>query len=122
MAHYAYLDKNNVVVAVTVGKDETELINGLDTETYNAQGTEYTVKRTTYNGKIRKNYAGIGFTYDAERDAFIEPKFFLSWVLNETTCSWEAPTPYPTDGKSYWWRDSTLSWAEVVVPVEESEA
>ena len=73
MAHYAYLDENNIVVTVTVGKDETELIDGLDTETYYALGTPYTVKRTSYNGKIRYNYAGIGFTYDPIDDAFIAP-------------------------------------------------
>jgi hypothetical protein len=73
MAHYAYLDENNIVVAVTVGKDETELIDGLDTETYYAQGTPYTVKRTSYNGNIRYNYAGIGYTYDPIDDAFIAP-------------------------------------------------
>ena len=74
MAHYAYLDNNNIVVTVTVGKDETELINGLDTEIYYAQGTPYTVKRTSYNGKIRYNFAGIGFIYDEVNDAFIAPK------------------------------------------------
>jgi len=74
MAHYAYLDDNNIVVAVIVGKDESELIDGMDTETYYAQGTEYTVKRTSYNGNIRYNYAGIGFTYDKAADAFIAPK------------------------------------------------
>ena len=73
MAHYAYLDSNNLVVAVIVGKDETETINGLDTETYYAQGTEYTVKRTSYNGNIRHNYAGIGYKYDEVADAFIAP-------------------------------------------------
>jgi len=73
MAHYAYLDDSNTVVMVTVGKDETELIDGLDTETYYAQGTPYTVKRTSYNGRIRYNYAGIGFTYDPIDDAFIAP-------------------------------------------------
>jgi hypothetical protein len=73
MAHYAYLDENNIVVTVTVGKDETELIDGLDTETYYALGTPYTVKRTSYNGNIRYNYAGIGFTYDPIDDAFIAP-------------------------------------------------
>ena len=130
MAHYAFLDSNNVVTEVIVGKDEGE--DGIDWEQHYGEFRGQVCKRTSYNTHggvhrnggtpFRKNYAGIGFTYDAERDAFIEPKFFLSWVLNETTCSWEAPTPYPTDGKSYWWRDSTLSWAEVVVPVEESEA
>ena len=73
MAHYAYLDVTNTVVAVTVGKDETELIDGLDTETYYAQGTPYTVKRTSYNGNIRFNFAGIGYTYDPIDDAFIAP-------------------------------------------------
>ena len=73
MAHYAYLDESNIVVAVIVGKDETELIDGLDTETYYAQGTGYTVKRTSYNGNIRYNYAGIGYTYDPIDDAFIAP-------------------------------------------------
>jgi hypothetical protein len=73
MAHYAYLDETNTVVAVIVGKDETELIDGLDTETYYAQGTPYTVKRTSYNGNIRFNYAGIGYTYDPIDDAFISP-------------------------------------------------
>lgn len=74
MAHYAYLDDNNIVVVVVVGKDETELIDGLDTETYYAQGTPYTVKRTSYNGNVRYNYAGIGFKYDEAADAFIAPK------------------------------------------------
>lgn len=74
MAHYAYLDENNIVVAVTVGKDETELIDGLDTETYYAQGTPYRVKRTSYNNNIRYNYAAVGYKYDETVDAFIAPK------------------------------------------------
>jgi len=77
MAHYSYLDNDNIVVAVIVGKDETELIDGLDTETYYAQGTEYTVKRTSYNAisnGFRYNYAGIGYKYDEVADAFIAPK------------------------------------------------
>ena len=73
MAHYAYLDDTNTVIAVIVGKDETELIDGLDTETYYAQGTPYTVKRTSYNARIRYNFAGIGFIYDPIDDAFIAP-------------------------------------------------
>lgn len=73
MAHYAYLDDTNTVLTVIVGKDETELIDGLDPETYYAQGTPYTVKRTSYNGKIRYNYAGIGYIYDPIDDAFIAP-------------------------------------------------
>ena len=73
MAHYAYINDNNVVVNVIVGKDETETIDGLDTEIYYALGTPYTVKRTSYNGNIRYNYAGIGYIYDPEADAFISP-------------------------------------------------
>lgn len=93
MAHYAYLDNNNIVVTVTVGKDETELINGLDTETYYAQGTPYTVKRTSYNGNIRKNYAAIGYTYDEVRDAFIAPEPNDATGFDEDTCRWIVPDP-----------------------------
>ncbi len=88
MAHYAYLDSNNLVVAVTVGKDETELIDGLDTETYYAQNTKYTVKRTSYNGNIRYNFASIGYTYDEVRDAFIAPKPQNAIGFDEDTCTW----------------------------------
>ena len=119
MAHYAYLDGNSIVVVVTVGKDETELINGLDAETYYAQGTPYTVKRTSYNtsggvhsgGGIpyRYNYAGIGYTYDAVRNAFIAPRPFASWVLDEATCRWSAPMPMPSEGM-WRWDEATVSW------------
>jgi len=109
MAHYAYLNNNNIVVAVTVGKDETELINGLDTETYYAQSTPYTVKRTSYNNNICFNYAGVGFTFDAVRNAFIAPKPYPSWVLDEATCRWGAPVPYPATGQ-WQWDEATLSW------------
>ena len=90
MAHYAYLDNNNMVVAVTVGKDETELIDGLDPETYYALGTPYTVKRTSYNSSIRYNYAGKGYTYDADADAFIapDPKCHPERILNTDTYQW----------------------------------
>jgi len=91
MAHYAYLDENSKVVTVVVGKDETELIDGLDTETYYAQGTPYTVKRTSYNGNIRKNYAAIGYTYDATRDAFIAPEPDNATGFDEDTCRWIVP-------------------------------
>ena len=122
MAHYAYLDTNNTVVAVIVGKDETELINGLDTETYYAQGTPYTVKRTSYNTSggvhdgggtpYRFNYAGIGYAYDTVRDAFIPSKPYASWVLDEATCMWGAPVPRPATGQ-WQWDEATLSWVEV---------
>lgn len=110
MAHYAYLDNDNIVVAVIVGKDESELIDGLDTETYYALGTKYTVKRTSYNGNIRKQFAGIGYKYDAVADVFIAPQPYPSWSLDENF-NWQAPTPRP-DGR-YYWDESTLSWIEI---------
>jgi len=88
MAHYAFLDKNNIVTEVIVGIDETELIEGLDTETWYGNFRSQTCKRTSYNNNIRKNYAGIGFTYDAVRDAFIAPKCHNIATLDETTCRW----------------------------------
>ena len=113
MAHYAYIDSNSIVVTVIVGKHEDELINGLDTETYYAQGTPYTVKRTSFNARIRKNCAGIGYTYDAVRDAFIAPKPFASWVLDEATCRWEAPVAMPSAGGPWAWDEDTESWVAV---------
>jgi len=89
MAHYAYLDNNNVVIAVTVGVDESELIDGLDTETYYAQGTPYTVKRTSYNAKIRGNYAGRGMIYLPLEDIFIQPKCHDEAILNAKAAKWE---------------------------------
>ena len=110
MAHYAYLDDNNIVVAVTVGKDETELIDGLDTETYYAQGTPYTVKRTSYNGKIRKQYAGIGYFYDEINDVFIAPQPFPSWILDDNF-DWQCSKPKP-EGK--WdWDENKQEWISV---------
>jgi hypothetical protein len=89
MAHYAYLDNDNKVVAVIVGKDETELINGLDPETYYAQGMSYTVKRTSFNAKIRGNYAGVGMTYLPLEDIFIWPKCHTEAVLNAGAAKWD---------------------------------
>jgi len=89
MAHYAYLDKNNIVVTVIVGKDESELIDGLDTETYYAKGTEYTVKRTSYSSKIRGNYAGVGYTYLPLEDIFMPPKCHVEAVLNAKSAKWD---------------------------------
>ena len=113
MAHYAFLDNNNVVTEVITGIDETELIEGLDTETWYGNFRGQVCKRTSYNNNYRKNYAGIDYTYDAERDAFIAPKPFNSWVLDEDTCRWQAPTPMPTDGKRYYWSEDDLSWREI---------
>jgi len=110
MAHYAFLDDNNLVTEVIVGIDETELIEGLEPETWYGNFRGQTCKRTSYNGKIRKTYAGIGFRYDSDRDAFIPPKPFDSWVLEETTCRWIAPTPYPSNGFTYLWNETELAW------------
>lgn len=112
MAHYSFLDENNIVTEVIVGIDETELIEGLDPETWYGNFRGQVCKRTSFNGNIRKNYAGIGYTYDEERDAFIAPKPFLSWVLDEDTCCWKAPVPCPGNLATHEWNESTLSWDE----------
>ena len=91
MAHYAFLDENNIVTEIIVGIDETETIEGLDTETWYSNFRGQTCKRTSYNGNIRKNYAGIGFTYDVERDAFIAPKPDNAIGFDENTCRWIVP-------------------------------
>jgi hypothetical protein len=88
MAHYAFLDKDNIVTEVIVGIDETETIEGLDTETWYGDFREQKCVRTSYNGKIRKNYAGIGYTYDKTRDAFIAPKCHVEAILDEQTAKW----------------------------------
>jgi hypothetical protein len=111
MAHYAFLDENSIVTEVIAGIDETELIEGLDPETWYGNFRGQVCKRTSYNSKIRKNYAGIGFTYDPNLDAFIAPKPFDSWILNTQTANWEAPTQKP-QGR-YRWDEETLSWLEV---------
>jgi hypothetical protein len=110
MAHYAFLDKDNIVTEVIVGIDENELIEGLDTETWYGDFRGQVCKRTSYNGNIRKNYAGIGFTYDFELDAFIPPKPYPSWLLDEETCQWQPPLEYPTDGLYYEWNEANQSW------------
>jgi hypothetical protein len=117
MAHYAFLDENNIVTEVIVGIDETELIEDLDPETWYGNFRGQVCKRTSYNGNYRKNYAGIGFTYNADLDAFISPKPFESWVLNEETAQWEAPVAYPEDGGNYTWNEETTSW-DLVEPTE----
>jgi hypothetical protein len=93
MAHYAFLDENNIVTEVIVGIDETETIEGLDTETWYSNFRGQVCKRTSYNSKIRYNYAGIGFSYDAVRDAFISPKPDNAIGFNEDTCKWITPIP-----------------------------
>jgi hypothetical protein len=95
MAHYAFLDNNNIVTEVITGIDETETIEGLDTETWYGNFRGQVCKRTSYNGNIRYNYAGIGYTYDADRDAFIAPKPDNSIGFDESTCRWISPEPEP---------------------------
>ena len=110
MAHYAFLDKNNKVVEVIVGIDETELIEGKDPETWYSDFRGLTCKRTSYNGNIRKQYAGINFSYDPVADVFIAPQPFPSWTLDENF-DWQPPTPKP-DGE-YVWDEDSLSWIEI---------
>ena len=115
MAHYAFLDLNNIVTEVITGIDETELIEGLDPETWYGNFRNQVCKRTSYNGNYRKNYAGIVYKYDEERDAFIPPQPFNKWVLNEDTCRWESPVPYPDDEKQYVWNDNKGVWEELIL-------
>jgi len=110
MAHYAFLDKKNIVIEVIVGIDETELIDGQEPETWYGKFRKKTCVRTSYNGNIRKNYAGIGYSYDPDRDAFIAPKPFDSWILDEETCIWNSPVEYPSDGLAYFWNEQKLDW------------
>ena len=110
MAHYAFLDSNNVVTEVIVGIDETELIENLDPETWYGNFKNQKCVRTSYNGKIRKNFAGVGFIYDEIRDAFIPPKPFASWIFNEEKCVWLAPKDYPDATKNYYWDEEDQNW------------
>ena len=112
MAHYAFLDENNVVTEVIVGIDETELINGLDPETWYANFRGQTCKRTSYNNRIRKQYAGVGYTYDADADIFIAPQPYPSWSLDDNF-DWQAPISMPNQGK--WdWDEEIGNWVEAV--------
>lgn len=113
MSHWAEIDENNVVLRVTVGDNNDP--NGDEGYQWLIDNLGGTWVKTSYNGTIRKNFAGIGFTYDEQRDAFIAPQPFVSWTLNEETCRWESPVPYPQDGKMYTWDEDKLDWAEVVI-------
>ena len=111
MAHYAFLDSNNIVTEVIVGINETELIEGLDPETWYGNLRNQVCKRTSYNGNIRGTYAGIGFTYDEQEDIFIIPQPFPSWTRMGSF--WQAPVAHPEDGKLYAWNEETGSWNEL---------
>ena len=129
MAHFAKINTDNIVVDVVVVKDSEILIDGSENEQKGIDflnslfNTNYNWKKTSYNTysgvhindgtPFRKNFAGIGFTYDSGRDAFISPKPFNSWSLNETTCQWEAPVAYPDGNKKYRWNEDTTSWDEI---------
>ena len=113
MAHYAFLDAENVVTEVITGMNETELIEGLLPETWYGNFRGQVCKRTSYNNNIRFNYAGIGYTYDTVRDAFIAPQPYPSWVLDEVTCRWIAPVAMPSAGGPWTWDEDTESWVAV---------
>jgi Ca2+-binding RTX toxin-like protein len=117
MAHFAEIGLNNTIIRVIVVSNDELLENGQESESKGARFCRNllggTWVQTSYNKTFRKNYAGEGYTYDSQRDAFIPPKPFASWLLDEATCGWEAPTPMPQDGKTYTWQESSTSWIEV---------
>jgi len=121
MAHYAFIDENNIVTQVIVGRNENEIVDGIsDWETYYGDLLGLVCKQTSYNTiggvhlnggtPLRKNYAGIGMIYDKERDAFYHQQPFSSWILNEDSCHWEPPIAYPTDGEFYEWNETNIAW------------
>jgi hypothetical protein len=129
MSHFAKLDENNIVIFVTVGRQEDD---GKEQELFERTGDVY--RQTSYNTRggvhynpetgepsedqskaFRKNYSGLGYFYDEERDAFIPPKPYESWLLNEDTCLWDSPVPYPADGGVYQWDEPSQSW----IPIED---
>ena len=116
MAHFAKIKNGLVTQVIVVGNADTANAEGVELEHIGAAFCERLLggdwKQTSYNGNIRKNYAGIGYSYDAGRDAFIAPQPFPSWVLSEQTCQWEAPVPMPADGKMYSWDEANLNWIE----------
>lgn len=127
MAHFAELNQDNEVIRVIVVHNNELMDNGVESE---AKGAEFcrslfggTWMQTSYNGTFRKNFAGQGFTYDSQRDAFIPPKPFNSWVLNEQTCLWDAPVAMPDDGKKYTWNEDSVTWVEVpeLEPVQDTQ-
>lgn len=121
MAHYAFLDENNIVTEVIVGKDEGE--DGIDWEQWYGDFRGQVCKRTSYNTvsgvhtkngtPLRKNYAGIGYKYDVDLDAFIPPQPFPSWTLNTDTCQWVSPVPKPEDGNGYRWDEENQAWIQI---------
>ena len=110
MAHYAFLDENNIVTEVIVGRNETEVVDGVsDWETYYGNRRGQVCKRTSFNGNVRKQFAGVGYTYDETADVFIAPKPFASWSL-DANYDWQAPIEHPADGKQYLWDEANQGW------------
>ena len=116
MAHFAKLDENNIVLEVHIVANAA-----LDANNEEESGIAFLTdwsggytnwKQTSYNGNIRKRYAGVGYFYDENLDAFITPKPYDSWILDEISCDWEAPIPYPNDGQHYYWNEENLQWIE----------
>ena len=119
MAHFAKLDENNIVTEIIVVANPELLDNGIESESKGIAFCQDLLggnwKQTSYNRRIRKNYAGIGFKYDESRDAFIPPQPFPSWLSSEETCLWSSPVPYPSDDKQYSWDEATVSWIQINV-------
>ena len=117
MAHFAKIEDGVVTQVIVVDNKDCADASGVEKEYIGAAFCERllggTWKQTSYNGSIRKNYAGVGYTFDAARDAFIPPKPYNSWLLNEDTCLWDAPVAYPTDGERYSWDEATTAWVVV---------
>ena len=117
MAHFAKIENGIVTQVIGVGNEDTASADGTEKEYIGSAFCERLFggdwKQTSYNGRIRKNYAGIGYTYDESRNAFIPPQPFPSWTLVEATCQWTAPVSMPTDGKLYSWDEATLAWVEI---------
>lgn len=122
MAHFAKLDEHNVVLDVNVV--DNNVIDNLPFPESEPVGVQFLTewsggytnwRQTSYNGSFRKNYAGLGYTYSTDLDAFIPPKPYPSWLLNTNTCQWQPPIPYPNDGKQYIWDEATQSWVQVNV-------
>ena len=122
MAHFARIENNTVSQVIVVANGVLLDENGDEQESLGIDfcqslyGSDTDWVQTSYNSNIRKNYAGVGYTYDTDRQAFIPPKPFESWVLNETTCRWDPPTPYPGDDDTHYeWDESTVSWVEIQI-------
>lgn len=112
MAHYAFIDENNIVCEVIVGIDENDLIDGLAPEEWYGQFRGLLCKRTSYNGNIRKRFAGVGYTYDPTNDVFVNPQPYPSWTLDDNY-DWQPPVPRP-DGPGWMWQEENQQWSQVI--------